>query len=80
MEKKWAEAERLSKFYMPLCKALFLDTNPQCVKWAMKCLGLNNGILRLPLIEPSETAQAALKKVFVQLSIPFLSRKTAEVL
>jgi 4-hydroxy-tetrahydrodipicolinate synthase len=78
-QKKWEAAERLAKFYMPLCKALFLETNPQCVKWAMKCLRLGNGILRLPLIEPSDKVQAALNQEFLRLSIPFFSRKAVAV-
>ena len=73
LEKKWDSAERLAKFYMPFCKSLFLEANPQCVKWAMKYLNLSNGALRLPLIEPNESIQREIKKELTHLSLPFCS-------
>ena len=79
LEKKWEAAERLSNFYQPPCKALFLETNPQCVKWAMKWLELGNGILRLPLIEPSERVQGEIKKEFLRLSMPFAAQQKIPV-
>lgn len=66
----WTQAELLSQRYAPLCKALFLETNPQPVKWAVKWLGLiANGTFRLPLGVPSLEVQAALKSVFVSLAL-----------
>ena len=79
LDKKWNAAERLAQFYMPLCKALFLETNPQCVKWVMQWLKMGGGVLRLPLIEPSESVQAKLKEELLRLSMPFLARKPIAV-
>lgn len=71
LEKKWDSAKRLAQLYMPLCRALFIESNPQCLKAAMKWLKLNNGILRLPLIEPSEKVQYEIKKELIRLILPF---------
>lgn len=43
--------QRFSELY-PLCKAMTLETNPQCVKYAAHLLGKCSSKMRLPLIEP----------------------------
>ncbi len=48
--------------YNALFGALFLETNPIPVKAAMKLLGTDSGILRLPLTEIGEEALQKLKK------------------
>lgn len=40
--------------FLPLCKSLFQDTNPQGVKYAASLLGLCLPILRLPLLPPKD--------------------------
>lgn len=60
LEQKWEEAERIRDRHASLCKALFLETNPQCVKYALKQQRRGNGVLRLPLVEPTG---ASCKKV-----------------
>jgi 4-hydroxy-tetrahydrodipicolinate synthase len=40
--------------YYPLCKAMVLETNPQCVKYALSTMGKCSSLMRLPLIEPQE--------------------------
>lgn len=45
---------KLQLQYLPLCRELFCDVNPMPVKYAMKLLGLDNGICRLPLSNLSE--------------------------
>lgn len=66
---KWKEAQSLSSRYQPLCKALFLETNPQCVKFAMQWLGLAQSELRLPLVLPEIHTQKEIKKALINLSL-----------
>jgi 4-hydroxy-tetrahydrodipicolinate synthase len=40
--------------YYALCKAMVLETNPQCVKYALHVLGKCESTMRLPLLEPRE--------------------------
>lgn len=51
----------------PLNKALFLDTNPIPVKMALNMIGMNAGILRMPLCEMSADKAAVLKKELIAL-------------
>lgn len=51
----------------PLCKALFLETNPQCVKFAMSQIGKCRSVLRLPLIPPTQTTQERIKAALLDL-------------
>lgn len=46
----------------PLIRALFADGNPAGIKYAMKLAGLDSGELRLPIVEPTEATQAALRR------------------
>ncbi len=46
----------------PLCKAMFIETNPIPVKTAMKLLGRLNGEMRLPLCNMSVENERQLKK------------------
>ncbi len=57
---RWAEAIDLHYHLLPLNDALFLETNPGPLKWAMGRLGRINPYLRLPLCEPSAEHQAAI--------------------
>ncbi|MGC9260053.1 MAG: 4-hydroxy-tetrahydrodipicolinate synthase [Phycisphaerae bacterium] len=50
----------------PLCKALFMETNPIPVKTAMAMLGRDTGEMRLPLCEMAESNRALLKLALVQ--------------
>ena len=47
------EATALYSRYAALISALFLETNPIPVKAAMRLMGIDSGILRLPLVEIS---------------------------
>lgn len=67
---EWSRAEALSIRYAGLCKALFLETNPQPVKWAAKWLGfIASGAFRLPLTEPSLEVQKSIKEIFASLAL-----------
>jgi 4-hydroxy-tetrahydrodipicolinate synthase len=47
----------------PIFEAMFIETNPICVKTALKLMNMLNGILRLPLCSMEEENQAKLKKI-----------------
>ena len=53
---------------MPLINALFLETNPAPVKYAMQLLGYCNAETRLPLTEPSEETKKKINKELCRLS------------
>lgn len=57
------EAGILQKKLMPLHDAMFLESNPQPVKTAMKMLGRGNGEFRLPLWGISAENEAKLRAV-----------------
>ena len=51
---------------LPLVKALFLETNPTPVKYAMSLLGLCTPEVRLPLATPSPTTRAHLEALVLK--------------
>jgi 4-hydroxy-tetrahydrodipicolinate synthase len=56
--RSWSEAIDLHYELLPLNEALFLETNPGPLKWAMARVGLlPSGRLRPPLVSPSEDTQ-----------------------
>ena len=59
-------AMQMESKYLPLMDALFMDVNPIPVKEAMRLLGFDCGICRLPLIEMEESAKAALEQVLAR--------------
>ena len=54
-------AQRLHNSLFPICKAMFIETNPIPVKTAMKLLGRLNGEMRLPLCDMSDEHKRQLK-------------------
>jgi 4-hydroxy-tetrahydrodipicolinate synthase len=52
---KIAEVRKIHYQLLPLCNAMFYETNPIPVKTAMNLMGLDVGDLRLPLAPMSET-------------------------
>ncbi|MBQ7386922.1 MAG: 4-hydroxy-tetrahydrodipicolinate synthase [Clostridia bacterium] len=52
------ESLKMQQKIIPLCKALFAETNPAPVKYAMAKLGLISDELRLPLAPPRESTRA----------------------
>ena len=63
LEGSYAEATELYAKYASLFSALFIETNPIPVKAAMKMMGMDSGILRLPLTEISQESFETLLKV-----------------
>ena len=57
------KSQKLHNRLFPLCKAMFIETNPIPVKTAMKLLGRLNGEMRLPLCNMSSKHQQQLKRI-----------------
>ncbi len=62
LEGSYAEATELYAKYASLFSALFIETNPIPVKAALKMMGVDSGILRLPLTEISQESFETLLK------------------
>jgi len=52
LEGDYNQAKQLNDCYSPLYQAMVLETNPQCVKYALNLLGKCGPYYRLPLLEP----------------------------
>ncbi len=60
------EARDYFKRFYSLVKAMVLETNPQCVKYALSLMGKCRSHLRLPLIEPQEIVKEQIEKEMAQ--------------
>ena len=65
LEEKFNAAEELLRTYTQLFSALFIETNPMPVKYAMKALTLDSGEMRLPLTEISESSKEKLIQTLI---------------
>ncbi len=63
---RWQEAMDLHYRLLPINEALFLETNPGPLKWAMGELGWIEPILKLPLCEPSPANQEKIRAALAQ--------------
>jgi len=61
-ENKIVEAQNQFYKILPLCRGMFLETNPIPIKAAMEMTGACSGELRLPLVPLSDENRAILKK------------------
>ena len=59
----YPEARRQHYELLPLVKALFLDTNPIPVKYAMSLMGLCTQTYRLPLCDPSTGVKEEVQRI-----------------
>ena len=70
LEGDFAGASSLYSKYAALISALFIETNPIPVKAAMQLMGIDSGILRLPLVEITPESRsrltAAMRDVGIQ--------------
>jgi len=66
---KFAEAAELHRFYYPLFRDLFIDTNPIPVKAALALMGRVQLTYRLPLCEPSEKIREQLHHTLSSLNL-----------
>ena len=77
------EARLLEEQLRPLTAALFVESNPVPVKWALSLMGRMSPEVRLPLCEPAETTRVAVRKALLHLGIigsNFLVRGAARAL
>ena len=66
-EGRFEESLALQHRLLPLIQALFAETNPAPVKYAMAELGLIPGEVRLPLAEPRESTRAEIRRALSNL-------------
>jgi 4-hydroxy-tetrahydrodipicolinate synthase len=62
---KCEQARRVHYEILPLCKAMFIETNPMCCKTALRMMGLGNGVLRMPLCEMTADGEAKLRQALL---------------
>ncbi len=62
-------AEQIDRELAPLCRELFVETNPGPVKMAMNWMGMAAGGLRLPLVELEPENQEKLRKVLIDMKL-----------
>ena len=65
LDGEYPEAAELNAKYSALFNALFIETNPIPIKTAMKMLGADSGVMRLPLTEMSESSYTVLKNTLI---------------
>lgn len=68
-ENKTDEARAAFYKLLPLCRAMFLETNPIPIKAAMEMAGYCSGELRLPLVTISDDNRAALRKALTEYGV-----------
>ena len=68
-ENRFDEANKKINFYKPLIEAMFLESNPICVKYALSLMKKCLNIIRLPLMKPSFANQRKIKKVLIEYSL-----------
>jgi 4-hydroxy-tetrahydrodipicolinate synthase len=62
-----SRAQRLGEPVARLTAALFRESNPTPLKYALSLLGLMSAAVRLPLVQPSEDAQAEIRVLLSQI-------------
>ena len=65
----WKRARELHWKLFPICRAMFVETNPIPVKEAMAMLGMIRAEWRLPMCPMSDTNRERLRKVLAQAGI-----------
>jgi 4-hydroxy-tetrahydrodipicolinate synthase len=66
---KIAEAAAIHRHLLPLVDALFIETSPAPIKYALNHIGFNVGKPRLPLVEPSEKSAAIIRETLKKYKI-----------
>jgi 4-hydroxy-tetrahydrodipicolinate synthase len=69
LNSKIAEAAAIHRHLLPLVDALFIETNPAPIKYALNHIGFNVGKPRLPLVEPSEKSAAVIRETLKKYKI-----------
>ena len=57
-----SDAAAIQRSLLPLCDALFCETNPIPVKWALARLGFCKAQFRLPMVQPQEESKKKIEK------------------
>lgn len=70
LEGKWDQASALAGRYASLCKAMFIETNPQGVKWALSRMGRCHPVFRLPMVLPTAPIQEKIRQEMLRLALP----------
>ena len=70
-ENKTEEAKAHFYKLLPLCRAMFLETNPIPIKAAMEMTGACGGEMRLPLVPLSDENRVLLKKSLIEYGVKF---------
>ncbi len=60
----FSKARDLSFSLSSLCRTMFLETNPQCIKYAMSLEGHCEPYMRLPLVIPRDSTKRAIIEAF----------------
>ncbi len=63
------EAREIHYRFLPLCRALFLETNPAPVKAALELLDITPSSVRLPLLPATDRCRAALRQELQKLGL-----------
>lgn len=63
-EGRFKDALEIHFRLLPLCKALFTESNPIPIKYIMRRLGFGTGALRLPLTELSDAGKKTVDRAF----------------
>lgn len=79
LQGKWGQANLLAERYIHLCKAMFIETNPQGIKFALSWLNQCHPVLRLPMTLPAESTQIEIKKTILRLALPQFEKETKKL-
>lgn len=69
LEKDYAKADKLNKELQVLFKILFIETNPSPAHYALRKLGIDVGVPRLPLVDVTEESAAKIDEVLQGLKL-----------
>lgn len=74
-EEKFVEAEQYLQEKKALLDALFMETNPQGVKFALSLMNKCSSFLRLPLVEPQEATKEKIREALLScgFSLPMIA-------
>jgi 4-hydroxy-tetrahydrodipicolinate synthase len=63
------QAREIHYRFLPMCRALFLETNPSPVKAALELLDIAPSSVRLPLLPATDRCRAALRQELQKLGL-----------
>lgn len=66
---KYESARDLQAKLVPLTQSMFVETNPMPVKYASALMGKSDGSMRLPLVQPTQPTQDAVRAAMTALKL-----------